>query len=840
MMHYKIFLFFLVLVSTPAMIAADISSQLLQTTDIYVSTRGNDANDGSRQSPRATVAAALRQVRELRRQAEAATSGASNRKANGAISGKSIRDIRSESYRILIEEGTYLLTEPLRFRPEDSGTAAAPLVIEGIGEVVLSGGMQLQGWKKVGKLWTTRVPDFNGRPAEFRQLWINGRKAVRARDVDDFEQMHRILSVDNREEVIWVPAGAVRNILQSPYPEMVLHQMWAISILRIKNIEIKGDSAALRFHQPESALQFSRPWPRPMIAPGRNSAFYLSNARELLDQPGEWHYDIRSRELWYYPLPGEKISSAIAPMLEQLVVVEGTLDRPVEQVVFKTIGFSHTAWNRPSTHGHVPLQAGMHLTEAYRIRPQLIRPDNNHKLDNQGWLGRPVSAVTVRNAGEISFDACRFIHNGHTGLDYETGIRGGSVSGCIFEDLGGNGITAGSFSPPAHETHLPFVPSDRRELCSGLHIHDNRISGVANEDWGTVGILAGYVNRCTIEHNEISEVSYTGISLGWGWNQTVNTMHNNRVIANHIHHYGKQMYDVAGIYTLGAQPKTEIRRNYIHSIYAPGFVHDPNHWFYLYTDEGSAFMTVADNHVPAPKFLQNANGPNNVWKNNHPFVHDSVREQAGIRRERFPALEGNVSLNPETSIGKIPDYFVIEFVGGKPDLDRIKQLAFQNGVIEPQFFRFEKSWVMYALSNRKQQFYELLRTTIPETDLRLYETPLYNFNRKQHCGEAGCVTEWDHHVFTIGLKEDKEKQALYMKYHENQWKEWPEVSEGFCRAQFQQLQVFRNGNQLMLFISIPRGENLDELNKLTTKDNPRVEEWNAIMKTLQNKIEKSF
>ena len=147
---------------------------------------------------------------------------------------------------------------------------------------------------------------------------------------------------------------------------------------------------------------------------------------------------------------------------------------------------------------------------------------------------------------------------------------------------------------------------------------------------------------------------------------------------------------------------------------------------------------------------------------------------------------------------------------------------------------------MYALSNRKQQFYELLRTTFPGTDFRLYETPLYHFNRKQHCGEEGCVTEWDHHVFTIGLEEDKEKQALYMKYHENQRKEWPEVSEGFCRAQFQQLQVFRNGSQLMLIISIPRGENLDELNKLTTKDNPRVEEWNAIMKTLQNKIEKSY
>lgn len=850
-------------------------SPLLHATDIYVSGRGNDFNDGSSQAPKATMAAALRQVREMRRLAGSAPYVVHNDNSH------------PETYRILIEAGTYPLTEPLRLRPEDSGTAAAPLVIEGIGEVVMSGGMELQGWKKAGKLWTTRVPDFNGRPVEFRQLWINGRKAVRARDAGDFEQMHRIVSVDNREEVIWVPAAAVRKIEKSPYPEMVLHQMWAISILRIKNIEIKGDSAALRFHQPESALQFSRPWPRPMIAPGRNSAFYLTNARELLDQPGEWYFDIRSRELWYYPLPGEKIQTAVVPVIDQLVVVEGTLDRPVQHVVFKNIRFSHAAWNRPSTHGHVPLQAGMHLTEAYRLRPQMIRPDNNHKLDNQAWLGRSASAVTVRNAQDIKFVECGFTHNGHTGLDYETGTLGGSVSGCIFEDLGGNGISVGSFSPSSHETHLPYLPADRRELSSGLQIHDNLITGVANEDWGTVGILAGYVNHTTIAHNEISEVSYSGISVGWGWNQTVNTMHNNQVIANHIHHYGKQMYDVAGIYTLGAQPKTEIRRNYIHSIYAPGFVHDPNHWFYLYTDEGSAFMTVADNHVPAPKFLQNANGPNNIWKNNHPFVHDSVRLQAGIRRELHPVpgvsdknkensqkkpnsaylakqgmdrpgsenrlpqgqdLQGSENrlpqgmdrLEPETRTGIVPDYFVLEFVGEQPDIAQLKQLAFQNGVVEPQFFRFKKSWVMYAISNRKQPFYELVKSTFPGKEIRLYETPLYNFNRKHHCGEAGCITEWDHHVFTIGLEEDPAKQEQYMKYHENQWKEWPEVSEGFCRARFQQLQVFRNGSQLMLIISIPKGENLDELNQLTTRDNPRVDEWNAIMKTLQKQVEKSY
>ena len=134
-------------------------------------------------------------------------------------------------------------------------------------------------------------------------------------------------------------------------------------------------------------------------------------------------------------------------------------------------------------------------------------------------------------------------------------------------------------------------------------------------------------------HNEICEVPYSGISLGWGWTQTVNCMKNNQVHANLIHHYAKHMYDVAGIYTLGSQSKTYVTENCVHSIYKPGYVHDPNHWFYLYTDEGSSFITVRDNWTEGEKYLQNANGPGNVWENNGSGVDAAIRERAGLEEE---------------------------------------------------------------------------------------------------------------------------------------------------------------------------------------------------------------
>lgn len=595
-------------------------SHWLLAGEIWISPKGSDFNDGTRQSPKATLTSALRQAREWRR--------TEDNRIQGGIT-------------IYMEGGTYAFHEPVFIRPEDSGTKESPTIIRSVGDekVILSGGISINGWKKQGKVWVADVPVFNGRPLDFRQLWVNGKKAVRARDVEDFEKMNRICSVDEKNEMLYVPVVSIRRLidnkgnLKAKYAEMVLHQMWCVANLRIRSVEVQGDSAAIRFHQPESRIQFEHPWPRPMVTTdGHNSAFYLTNARELQDIPGEWYHDIDARKVYYYPREGEKMQEAevIVPAVETLVRVEGTLDRPVRHIRFEKITFSYTTWMRPSEKGHVPLQAGMYLTDGYRIDPKMQRNYLNHPLDNQGWLGRPAAAVRVVAARQIDFERCRFEHLGSTGLDYEEAVQGGVVRGCLFRDIAGNGLLVGSFSPAAHETHLPYDPADRREVCTQQQINNCYFTEIGNEDWGCLAIAAGYVGDVNIEHNEISEVPYSGISLGWGWTQTVNCMRNNRVHANLIHHYAKHMYDVAGIYTLGSQPKSYVTENCVHSIYKPGYVHDPNHWFYLYTDEGSSFITVRDNWTEGEKYLQNANGPGNVWENNGPKVDSVIRERAGL------------------------------------------------------------------------------------------------------------------------------------------------------------------------------------------------------------------
>ncbi len=565
-------------------------------------------------TPDSSLADAIRQAREMKRTGKALT------------------------MTIHLAPGIYQLYEPIRLRPEDSG-----LTIIGH-DAIISGGQEINIWKEQDQsLYVADIPDFNGRPVDFRQLWRNREKALRARDVVDFEQMHRILTYDKRNQVLWIPKAAVASLLHEDkvkegceYIEMVLHEMWCTSNLRIKSLTPQGDSVAVRFHDPEAKIQFEHPWPSPMTPnTGHPSPFYITNAKPLLDNPGEWYHDIREHRLYYFPREHEgtvKVLLATYPVLETLIEVVGTADHPVHDITIKGITFSHTTWMRPSQKGHVPLQAGMYLTEAYKLRPQIDRP-NNHKLDNQGWLGRADAAVEVRYAENVCFDSCRFEHLGGSGLDYIIGCKGGKVSNCRFNDIAMNGLVIGSFSPEGLETHLPYQPKDTREVCSGQSIEQSEFYDIANDDWGCVAIAAGYVSGIHIEHNTIHDVSYTGISLGWGWNRDTVCMRNNKVHANLIYNYAQHMYDCAGIYTLGNQPGTVISENVVRNIAKPSYVHDPNHWFYLYTDEGSSNITVRDNWTPSEKYLQNANGPGNVWENNGPHVNEQIKRNAGRQKK---------------------------------------------------------------------------------------------------------------------------------------------------------------------------------------------------------------
>ncbi|WP_448698382.1 L-rhamnose mutarotase [Mucilaginibacter sp. AW1-3] len=148
-------------------------------------------------------------------------------------------------------------------------------------------------------------------------------------------------------------------------------------------------------------------------------------------------------------------------------------------------------------------------------------------------------------------------------------------------------------------------------------------------------------------------------------------------------------------------------------------------------------------------------------------------------------------------------------------------------------YQWKNHFVVFGLNFGR--FYSASKLQFKDCIIKVYDPPFYDFERSR-CSNKTVAKEWDNIILTANLVSDPKKQQEYLNYHKTQFEKWPEVSQGFCNANFQRLLVYRNGRQLMLIISIPKGESLDKLNPLTTKNNPRVDEWNKIMAKYQEGI----
>ena len=591
--------------------------------EIYVSLQGNDKNPGTKEAPFYTLNRAIKQAREWRRLNRPEVAG---------------------GIYIRLEEGVYAQRNSLFLRSEDSGTPDSPTVICAVdgAHPVISGGVAVTGWKRGcnhpaipeklrQKIWSAEAPLIGNRRVETRQMWVNGHKVQRAAQFPDggLEQM---IDFNPEEQTITIPVSQNVNpkrLQNAGQLEMIVHQRWAIAILRVKSIDAKDGQAVVRFHEPESYLEFAHPWPQPVIGGEKgNSSFCLTNALELLDQPGEWFQEYPSGTIYYYPQAGENMETAevIIPALETLVTIDGTLSRPVKHIQFNGITFAHTSWMRPSFQGHVTLQGGFPLLDAYKLQEPGL--PEKAELENQAWIIRPETAIRVRGAEHIDFKHCTFRHLSSTGLDYEWAVTASSVEDCQFTDIGGTALLVGAFPDGGFETHVPFIPADVRELCSHITIRNNFISNVTNEDWGCVGIGAGYVRNMDISHNEVCHLNYSGICVGWGWTSLESGMCNNRIEANYVHHFARRLYDAGGLYTLSNQPGSVMRNNRIeHLIEAPYATNDRA--FYIYLDEATDGYTMENNWCPTERFDSNRPGKKNVWKNNGPQVADSIKYKAG-------------------------------------------------------------------------------------------------------------------------------------------------------------------------------------------------------------------
>jgi hypothetical protein len=545
----------------------------------HLSPRGNDRWTGGtaaparnrRDGPWATLVGARDNLRALR--------------AAGKVNGFAT---------VLVHDGRYALTDTVAFNPHDSHThyaaarGAAP---------VFDGGERLTGWQ-VGERngrteWTLDLPDVAADRWYFRSLFVNGRRAPRARlpkfapDGKSVNHVFRIGEIQHPEKTelfdghdSFKPvAGDVSPDWASlPDAEFVLLHYWVEE--RLPRPQLNPRTGWLRFarrsafnlYEASSAAYGNRALAR----------YYIDNLFEALTDPGEWYLNRETGRLHYLPRPGETPGNTTicAPRIHTFIRASGQFFNDtteawdphatplVRELQFTGLIFRHGDWFSPLTPN------------------QQFHPDYSQDLPIGGSMQAAhavTGAVTIRAARDCSVRDCTIEHAGLYGIEFGEGCRACAAVGNHLRDLGAGGVRGGGTDFDGH--------IDGR--TGHLTITDNTIHHIGRIFHQGVGVFLGHAFDCIVAHNHIHHACYTGISTGWTWGFRETPSRNNRIESNLIHDIGAGILsDMGGIYTLGVQPGTVVRGNHLHHIWA----HDYGGWG-IYLDEGTAHLVIEHNLV---------------------------------------------------------------------------------------------------------------------------------------------------------------------------------------------------------------------------------------------------
>ena len=551
---------------------------------------GKDENDGSFNKPFKTVKKAQEAVRECKAEAD------------------------GDIY-VYLRGGVHFLAEPLALSDTDGGNDNIKVIYSAFEDEkpVISGGSVIDNWEIFDSdknIYCASAKDI----VDTRQLYVNGERAQRARSEDSLGVTTIGESGLRAPEYMaqWKNQGEIEFVFQ---PLIFTNSRCPVDYITLSD---DGSYAHITMQEPGWTYMNDkgRLWGLDEVSDGTTDEgydekteednseiehpWYIENAYELLDEPGEWYLDKSQGKFYYMPKENENMSTAyvVAARLEKLLDVAGNdLDNFIKNIEFRSVTFAESTWLRPNTDvGHVDAQNNFLRrggeSETYR---DSLAP----------------AAVNVARAKNVYFENCTFTRLGINGINMVDGVEKGVIRGCNFYDISGNAIAVGRSNVLNTDNNNP---TDKRKLMKNILVNNNYINKIAVEYRSAAAISIGFPVDSEFSHNEIADIPYSGFHIGYDRSNTgENVLSGVKIINNYIHDcLNDRLYDGGAIYTVGKTGGSKENPNIIAGNYIKDQFNDSH---VLYNDNTSRWWHHENNVIDLrkPSVVKWNNGREPTW-----------------------------------------------------------------------------------------------------------------------------------------------------------------------------------------------------------------------------------